>query len=438
MSLSLLLEELTDEIKKKIVLDLHFYKTPLGMKNGKPKYGINSNMDEIVPYRISDLYVHIPLYYGINTLLKTPPQRQSYTVIHEDTEIYDQLRDHQKKIFDQVIIHMSKEHTALLALHVGFGKSILAMALANKIRLQTIIITHRVLLSKQWQESLQKWCPRHIVEIFNPKKKISKFDFLICTVLNVPKIDIEISRKIGFVIVDECHLISTIQFSKSLNYIQPRYMIGLSATPYRKDGMDKLMNMYFGEKRFTRELKMKHVVYKIETSFEPKIQLNRNNELDWNYILEQQCNHEERNKMIIRICKLYLDRKILILCKRVAQGDILFSMAKSENLSVTSLIGNQNEFEKDANILIATVQKAGVGFSHDVLDALILASDVEEYYIQYLGRVARRPDTQPIIFDIVDKNKTLKAHFRTRKKVYEEIGGHVQLFQEAHPSFDII
>lgn len=434
MSVSIPLHALNDEVKKQIVDDLHFQKTDATFK---PK-SYSKPSDEIVPYRIGTENVHLPFDYAVNTMNTRLPCRTTFSPIRENKIVYSELRDHQRQIFDEIVVHMGKRHTALLALHVGFGKSILAIALSNKIKLRTIIITHRVLLCNQWRESLSKWCPEHSTEIFDPKKGAVDCDFLICTVLNVPKINPDYARTIGFVVVDECHLISTAHFSKSLNYLSPRYMVGLSATPYRKDGMDKLIDMYFGEARFSRVLKLDHTVYKIQTSFEPEIRKNRSGEMDWGHILEQQCTHEERNRMVISICALFPERRILILCKRVRQAEMLHEMAVETQLSVTSLVGNKNTFSKDARILIATVQKAGVGFSHDVLDMLILASDVEEYYIQYLGRVTRRPDVVPIIIDIVDKNRTLQNHFRTRKKVYEEIGGRIQLFQEAYPSVRII
>lgn len=436
MSVAIPLESISNECKKKIVMDLHFQKEQQTKKGSAPKYV--KNTEEIVPYRIADGHVHIPLAYAFHSLQCSLPSRKQLSSILEDKSVCENLRPAQKEILDSVVQHVGAHHTALLALHVGFGKSIIAIVMANKIRLRTIIIVHRVLLAKQWKESLEKWCPSHICHIFNPIKKMpDEFDFLICTVLNVPKLERTITDSIGFVIVDECHLISTAHFSKSLNYLHPRYMIGLSATPYRKDGMDKLMDIYFGDKRFSRVLRLVHTVYKLETNFEPRIQLNRNGEMDWNVILDQQCNHGRRNQMIVSLCSLFPDRRILILCKRVKQAEVLLELAMEKNLLATSLVGNSNSFAKDAHILIATVQKAGVGFSHDVLDMLILASDVEEYYIQYLGRVTRRPDVTPVIIDIVDKNKTLQNHFRTRKKVYEEIGGVIKSFHHEFPDFEI-
>ena len=98
--------------------------------------------------------------------------------------------------------------------------------------------------------------------------------------------------------------------------------------------------------------------------------------------------------------------------------------------SVTSLLGDQQEYDEGARILIGTNSKIGTGFDHARLDTLLLAADVEEYFIQYLGRIFRRPDVEPIIFDLVDKNSILKKHFSTRKSIYIESGGKIKNFDK--------
>ena len=95
--------------------------------------------------------------------------------------------------------------------------------------------------------------------------------------------------------------------------------------------------------------------------------------------------------------------------------------------SVTMMKENETTFDRDARILIATFQKVGTGFSHDKLDMLLLASDIEEYFLQYLGRVFRRPDVEPVIIDMVDRHPILKKHFQSRKKIYEESGGRIEM-----------
>jgi superfamily II DNA or RNA helicase len=83
-------------------------------------------------------------------------------------------------------------------------------------------------------------------------------------------------------------------------------------------------------------------------------------------------------------------------------------------------------FDRDCRILISSYQKVGTGFSFDKLDTLILGTDTEEYFLQYLGRVFRRLDVKPLIIDIVDEHPVLKRHFSSRRKVYQRCGGTIR------------
>ena len=103
-----------------------------------------------------------------------------------------------------------------------------------------------------------------------------------------------------------------------------------------------------------------------------------------------------------------------------------------------TLKGNENEFNKDCRVLIATVSKVGVGFSFDKLDMLVLACDLKEYYLQFVGRVFRKPDVVPVIIDIVDKNPVLFRHFKSRLKVYQDCGGSVHDFRTMFPDFQLL
>jgi superfamily II DNA or RNA helicase len=255
---------------------------------------------------------------------------------------------------------------------------------------------------------------------------------------NVPKHRRSFYKDIGFLIVDECHLIMAENLSKCMTYITPRYVLGLSATPYRTDGLNKLLDLYFGTRKIIRKLFRRHTVYKIESGFTPEAKLNRMGKVDWNSVLESQTSCEERNEMIIRLVKKFDDRVILILCKRVAQANYLVQRLQEEKEDVTSLIGKQQEYEKTSRILVGTSSKAGVGFDHARLNSLILASDLEQYFVQYLGRVFRTQEVEPIIFDIVDNYGILQKHFRTRNNVYVEHGGIVKSFRREFPKFKLL
>jgi superfamily II DNA or RNA helicase len=157
--------------------------------------------------------------------------------------------------------------------------------------------------------------------------------------------------------------------------------------------------------------------------------------VDWGSVLESQCGNEGRNELVIKIVKYFKDRVFIVLCKRVNQAEYLERRLREDGEDVTSLIGKNQEYEQKSRILIGTVGKTGVGFDHPRLNALILASDVEQYFIQYLGRVFRTQEGEPLIFDLVDQFSLLEKHFKTRVAVYVEHGGIVKNFNKEFSDF---
>tara|TARA_B110000908_G_C9957164_1_gene315183 strand:- start:169 stop:597 length:429 start_codon:yes stop_codon:yes gene_type:complete len=142
--------------------------------------------------------------------------------------------------------------------------------------------------------------------------------------------------------------------------------------------------------------------------------------------------------MIVELVKFFPKRVFLVLCKRINQGNYLVQRLREEGEDVTSLIGKQQEFEQKSRILVGISSKVGTGFDHPRLDALILASDIQAYFIQYLGRCMRTQEGVPLIFDLVDKNPILDKHFRVRRSTYLEHGGSIQDFSKKYPDFEIV
>ena len=99
------------------------------------------------------------------------------------------------------------------------------------------------------------------------------------------------------------------------------------------------------------------------------------------------------------------------------------------------MVGIKKTFNTESKVLIATVQKAGVGFDHPKLNALIIAADVLEYFIQYLGRVFRTEHSKPLIFDLVDNFSTFKKHFSSRATVYRKHCGKIKNFKNEFKDF---
>ncbi len=302
--------------------------------------------------------------------------------------------------------------------------------IATKIKLKTLIILNRLLLIDQWETSILKFCPDAKIYIIKPKAAVIPldYDFYIINAINVPKFEREKYTFIGLCIVDECHMIMSEVLSQCMWKIEPKYLLGLSATPYRFDGLNAMIKAYFGEYKIMQEINREFTVYKVNTNLTIDYTYNRFGKLDWTSLITTQSLHQERNQMIIDIVKKYKDRCFLLLTKRVEQGKILSKMLKDENIDHDCLFGLNKYIETKKKVLIGTTQKVGVGFDAAKLNTLVICNDIVNYYIQYIGRVMRSKDCDAWVFDLVDENSILKKHFAGRCKVYKEHGGNFEQF----------
>jgi superfamily II DNA or RNA helicase len=423
MSRRIKLDSLTDEDIKKLNKDLQ-------VQQEASKYAFNSQPTYISLFEAEDNDVYIPFSYD-NKYMR--PSRKDLP--EQNVKFCGKLREDQKKVKTEAIERLNSHGSVLISCYTGYGKSALAVYIASKIKMKTLIICNRIVLINQWKGVVKHFCPTSSVQILSAKSVMEDVDFYIINAANISKHIRTFYKEIGLVIVDEAHLIMAAKLSCCMRYLLPRYVVGLTATPYRMDGLNILLDMYFGKYKIVRKLFRKHTVYRVDTGFKPDVELNKTGKVDWNSVLNSQCGNEPRNELIIKIIKYFPDRVFLILCKRVEQAKYLETRLKEEKEDVTSLIGKNQEYEQNSRILVGTVGKTGVGFDHPRLNSLLLASDVEQYFIQYLGRVFRTQEVEPLIFDLVDNFALLLKHFRTRNSVYVEHGGIVKSFAKEFPNF---
>ena len=108
------------------------------------------------------------------------------------------------------------------------------------------------------------------------------------------------------VIIDEIHAIMAESLSECMIHLAPRYLIGLSATPTRPDGLDKLLDFYFGtDTKIVRELYHPHDVYKIDTGIDYEQESN-----NWCAMITEQCLHTKRNDLIVNIASISLEHAL--------------------------------------------------------------------------------------------------------------------------------
>ena len=127
----------------------------------------------------------------------------------------------------------------------GSGKTVMACAIIAKRKVSTLVLVHRQPLLEQWKERISTFLGIPIKEIGNlsgaKKKMTGKIDLAMLQSLSRISDLTEIMESYSQIIIDECHHIPAASFEDILKQIPARYVIGLTATPYRKDGMEKIL-----------------------------------------------------------------------------------------------------------------------------------------------------------------------------------------------------
>jgi superfamily II DNA or RNA helicase len=390
----------------------------------------------VVMFEMCDNQLILPFAYTKKTFGVVPNDDDFPTM---NVNFKGELLQRQKKILPSVQAILKEHRCVLLSLYCGFGKTIFAIKLASDLISEhggrVLICCHRVILMDQWKYSIEKFTNGKCQLLSSTNKIDKECQFFVVNLQNVQKRTLEDFDSVSVLIVDECHTICTQNLVTSMMFVRPKFCMGLSATPYREDGLQVVLHNYFGDKIVHKSLNRLYSIYIYKTKFKPIPHEMDNGKLDWNDILKQQSENKERNDKICKIARYFASRNILILCKRVAHAQVLYEeLKKTEEVDIFT--GTDKSFDSSARILLVTCSKGGVGFDHPKLDMLIVAADLENLFLQYLGRVFRRDDTIPIVVDMKDSFSSFENHLRTRESVYRETGGVIYPFEKQFPEFD--
>lgn len=377
----------------------------------------------------------------------------NFELFTSETDPSGRHRD-QDVVYKETLKHLYSNHFVFCNLFTGFGKTKMAVRISSKLGKKTIVFCHKDMIKKQWYEEYTT-CTNAKVQYVKGNVKIDKSaDVYIIGIQKCLKYTSDNFSDIGTVIVDESHL-CTLAVYRALFLFSPEYLIGLSATPDRPDGLHKISELFFGKKKnyIVRVEKKNFVVVKYNTNFEPDISYRRYNGklvLDWNLCINSIAYNEDRQNLIFSVIdKLYTKRideiinihkleqfteknifnnsvslKTLILTKRKKECESLYkrildsNFVKSSKLKCSKLMGSTTKWDENSDILVAILDKCGVGFDWKGLNVLIMCTDIKDVR-QASGRLR---DRNTLLIDFVDNYKTFQSHWRLREKVYKNKG----------------
>ena len=377
-------------------------------------------------------------------------QRESGTKL-KATKSLVKLRKNQQS----AVRAISKHDAGILHAPTAFGKTVTAIGMITKRKVNTLILVHSRQLLDQWRERLKSFLPNMDVGIIGGGKKkptgvvdIATYQSLINRKDNTVS---EIIQDYGHVIVDECHHVSAPRFEMVLNEVRAKYVLGLTATPERQDGHQKIIFMAAGPIRHkvksTTEEKFEQQVVVHQLYDNPPRHLINSEERPrisdaYRWIME----NDERTQRIINnvLACIQQSKHPIVLTERRKHAETINAMLLEKEIDSVVLKGAMRASERKAveeqlptaQVIVATGKYVGEGFDLPRLDTLFLAMPIawKGSLAQYAGRIHRESDGKDrvTIYDYVDCSlPMLQRMFNKREKSYKAMGYHLSFNGEA-------
>jgi len=348
------------------------------------------------------------------------------------------LRDYQQEAIADVLKH---DHGVLNAA-TGSGKTTMTLYTIAARKQPCLVIVHTKELLNQWIDRATQFMNMERDEIGvigDGKRQIGK-RLTVGIVNSIYPIADEIKQHFGFIVVDECHHCPSRTFTEAISQFDCRYMLGLSATPYRRDGLSKLIYWHLGDMVHQVD---KHRLIQTGSILKPEI-VTRQTHFSTSYdpsgeyskMLSELAEDADRNHLIVSDViqeAAKCSGIILVLSDRKSHCEILTGMLTDKGIKAAMLIGDLSSGKRreviekintgEVDVIVATGSLVGEGFDLPALSSLFLVTPIKfsGRVLQYLGRVLRPAPGKctPKVFDYVDPVGVLVASARTRLKVYQ-------------------
>ncbi len=396
-------------------------------------------------YRESKTEFCLPKYYGIEKFGNPSIDKlNSKKLENINFEFRAELRDYQKKIMKDFLEKFKQSKGGIFTIGCGGGKTHIAIYLMCYLKLKTLIITHAEFLENQIIDRITNNTNINEIGGFGSiygKTIDTNHPIVMATVqsLSMKDYDEKIFSDFGLVIIDETHHMGGRTFHKAFYKINSPYMLGLTATPRRSDGMFKVIHWYIGPQLYYEEqapnpeVQCKIIKFSCKKENEnfQEYYLRGSDKINRSKMITNLTCIKSRNNTIVELIKYMMKengRKILVLSGRIDHLKTLeIKLNNADDTITTGLyIGELKKRDLDISatkqVIFASYQMAAEGLDIDALNTLILATPISDIQ-QSIGRILRKQagtyDVIPVIIDIVDNLNVFLGQSRKRKKYYD-------------------
>ena len=358
------------------------------------------------------------------------------TLLHKplNLKFLGELREYQ----DLAVNDMVRRYpVGVLEASTGSGKTVMGLAIIAQRQQRTLILVHNKELLYQWQAQIKKFIGVDCGILGDGKFNIQD---ITVGIVNTVRNNVErLSKQFGQVVCDECHRVASTTWTDIMQEFPAKFYLGLSATPYRRDGLGMAINAFIGPKLHTVDKDMLHeigavlkpTIFRIETSFR---YLYKN---DYSTMVSRLADNDARNELIARAIQHDLnvnDDNVLVVSDRVTHCRNIADELELKGISSLILHGKVKQKERNTiveevragrcKVLISTLSLIGEGFDAPNLSSLFLTTPVKfsGRLLQVIGRILRPEEgKEPRVFDFRDNGVcVLRNQGFTRDRIYKK------------------
>lgn len=388
--------------------------------------------------------LHVPRFYG---LIRFGPPEEDARVLGDPITLRFEgtLTAVQQRATDTIFARYLSETGAcgaMVCLPCGYGKTVWAVHTIARLGRKACIFVHKSFLRDQWERAFLDFCPGVRVGVIQGKTwRIDDCDVVIAMVMTMAKRDYEseVMDSFGTICFDECHHMAARVMNRATRCCRAKYVLGLTATKDRPDGLTPLLHWSLGPEGFRveRDTETVQVSVALFSHGAPQIQ-NREGKPIVSIMVNKLAENERRNEFIARrVVAFYrAGRVILVLSDRIAQlkalhrlllvapgmpeGDVgIFTGATKETDRAVQL---------ERRIVMCSFGMANEGLDKREADTCVMATP-KGRVTQCIGRIQRPCETKktPLVLDVCDDAPVFVQLRWRRQKLYSKERYEVQV-----------
>ena len=377
---------------------------------------------------------------------------------HIRTRVFESKHPYELLDYQEVAVkEMVKAKFGILESPAGSGKTMMAMALIQRLGLQTLWITHTndlvdqsyeraKYLFKNEDKGIRKITSDNIKNDPIYKLKNGRLYFTTIQTLNACDLS-RIYNLFDCIIVDECHHVSgsasnATMYYRVLSQLKSRHKYGLSATLHREDGLIACTYALLGDvihtvdkedcKERIQRVGVKFIDTKTPLTYDC---LDTSGRISFTKTINYLTTNENRNQLIVEELKEHWTEITILLSDRVEHLNTIYNMLpqfmqfRAVILTAKTPKDTRKQILDDMRIrkcryLLATYQLAKEGIDIPVLERAYFLTPHKDKtcIIQCVGRVARVAEKNPpVVVDFVDSGRYFEKIMKERIRYYKQL-----------------